>query len=127
MPELPIFPAKEETTIPAKVYDRIWVKEIVIRAPDPNGEAQGEVKLTKYGMFDGVAEMWEPKNDIWVTVQDMFSKADEDADLAVALQALLAYVYKLGVMEGVIVNPNPTTTEAPEQTTTPAPTTTEAP
>lgn len=124
MAALPIFPANDSTTVPAKVYDRIWVKEIRVRAPDPNGEVSGEVKLTKYGMFDGVAETWNASNDIWVRVDDMLEKSETDSDLALALQALLGYVYKLGIMEGIITNPNPTTTEAP---TTPAPTTTEAP
>ena len=139
MPNLPIFPANETSTIPAKVYDKIWVKEIVIKAPDPNGEVQGEVKLTKYGMFDsgevnesGVpikkAEMWEESKDIWLRVDNMLTTADTDADLDTALQALLGYVYKLGVMNGVIVNPNPTTTTTVAPTTTTvAPTTTPAP
>ena len=118
MPSLPIFPANENTVIPEKVYDRIWVKEIVIKAPDPNGEVNGEVKLTEYGMFDGKAEMWDESKDIWIRVDEMLAKSELDADLDTALQALLGYVYKLGIMEGVIVNPNPTT---------PAPTTTEAP
>ena len=131
MPSLPIFPANESTTVPAKVYDRIWVKEIVINAPDPNGEVYGEVKLTKYGMFPTgeqdengnntfKAEMWDDNRDIWLKVDNMLATSDMDADLNMALQALLGYVYKLGIMEGVISNPNPgsTTTEAP---TTPAP------
>ena len=54
---LPILNAVEPTVIPAKTYDRVWVEEIVIRAPDPNGDVVGEVKLHKYGMFDGVAEL----------------------------------------------------------------------
>ena len=142
MPSLPIFPANESTVIPEKVYDRIWVKQIIIHAPDPNGEVRGNVKLTKYGMFPTgeqdengnntfLAETWDESNDIWIKVEDMLQKSEEDSDMNMALQALLAYVYKLGVMEGVITNPNPTTTPAPTTTTSttttteePAPTTT---
>ena len=142
MPSLPIFPANESTVIPEKVYDRIWVKQIIIHAPDPNGEVRGNVKLTKYGMFPTgeqdengnntfLAETWDESNDIWIKVEDMLQKSEEDSDMNMALQALLAYVYKLGVMEGVITNPNPTTTPAPVTTTSttttteePAPTTT---
>lgn len=131
MPSLPIFPASESTTIPAKVYDRIWVKEIVIKAPDPNGEVSGEVKLTKYGMIPTgeqdengnntfIAEMWDSSNDIWLTVDNMLETSEMDEDMGMALQALLAYVYKLGVVNGVVQNPNPAPTEAPEATT-PAP------
>jgi len=132
MPNLPIFPANETSTIPAKVYDKIWVKEIVIKAPDPNGEAFGEVKLSKYGMIDTgevdgegnpivKAEMWPDSNDIWLRVDNMLTTADSDADLDTALQALLGYVYKLGVANGIITNPNPTTTTTAAPTTTPAP------
>ena len=142
MPSLPIFPANESKVIPEKVYDRIWVKQIIIHAPDPNGEVRGNVKLTKYGMFPTgeqdengnntfLAETWDESNDIWIKVEDMLQKSEEDSDMNMALQALLAYVYKLGVMEGVITNPNPTTTPAPTTTTSttttteePAPTTT---
>ena len=142
MPSLPIFPANESTVIPEKVYDRIWVKQIIIHAPDPNGEVRGNVELTKYGMFPTgeqdengnntfLAETWDESNDIWIKVEDMLQKSEEDSDMNMALQALLAYVYKLGVMEGVITNPNPTTTPAPTTTTSttttteePAPTTT---
>ena len=39
MPNLPIFNASEPNTVPAKVYDKIWIEQIVIQAPDPNGDA----------------------------------------------------------------------------------------
>ena len=29
IPQLPVFPASENTVIPEKVYDRIWIKEII--------------------------------------------------------------------------------------------------
>ncbi len=118
---LPIFPAKTPEVIPAKSYDKIWIKEIVVSAPDPNGEVNGEVKLSKYGMFDGVAETQPDNLDQWLRVSNMLEASLTDEDLALALQALLGYVYKLGIMEGVIANPNPTTTP---EATTPAPTTT---
>lgn len=133
IPQLPVFPASESTIIPEKVYDRIWIKEIIIVGPDPNGDVNGEVKMTKYGMFptgeqdaegnDIIrAEMWDSSNDIWLRIPNMLETSTTDPDLDMAMQALLAYTYKLGVMNGVIANPNPspTTTEAP-------PTTTEAP
>ena len=105
MPDLPVFPASENTVIPEKIYDRIWINEISIRGGDPNGDVNGEVKMTKYGMF--------PTGEV-------------DADGQPILIAETWDAYKLGVMNGVIFNPNPTTstTIAP---TTPAPTTTEAP
>lgn len=101
MPELPILNAVDPTIIPAKTYDRIWVEEIVIRAPDPNGDVTGEVKLHKYGMFNGVAE-FEPNGGHWIRVENMLNKADSDSDLQVAMSALLAYVGKIGVENNII-------------------------
>lgn len=137
MPDLPVFPASENTVIPEKIYDRIWINEISIRGGDPNGDVNGEVKMTKYGMFptgevdaDGqpilIAETWDSNQDVWLSIPNMLAASETDPELNMAMQALLGYAYKLGVMNGVIFNPNPTTstTIAP---TTPAPTTTEAP
>lgn len=103
MPELPIFNATDPKIIPAKVYDKIWIEEIVIRAPDPNGDVYGEVKLSKYGIFEGVAEL-SPEGGQWVRVENMLSKADSDNDLQVAISALLAYVGKVGVENNIISN-----------------------
>lgn len=98
---LPILNAVEPTVIPAKTYDRVWVEEIVIRAPDPNGDAVGEVKLHKYGMFDGIAEL-EPGNGKWIRVENMLAKSVEDTDLQTAMTALLAYVGKIGVENNIV-------------------------
>jgi hypothetical protein len=81
---LPILSAASPTTVPEKVYDRVWVEEIVIKGPDPNGEVSGEVKLHKYGMFDGLAEL-EPDGGQWIRIENMLAESDTDADLAVAM------------------------------------------
>ena len=101
MPELPILNAADPTIIPAKTYDRVWIEEIVIRAPDPNGDANGEVKLHKYGIFDGVAEL-DPNGGRWIRVDNMLSKANDDSDLQTAITALLSYVAKLGIENNII-------------------------
>lgn len=98
---LPILNAVDPTVIPAKTYDRIWVEEIVIRAPDPNGDVIGEVKLHKYGMFDGIAEL-EPGNGQWIRVDNMLAKSAEDIDLHTAITSLLAYVAKIGAENNII-------------------------
>lgn len=96
-----ILNAVEPTVIPAKIYDRIWIEEIAIRAPDPNGDAIGEVKLRKYGVFDGVAEL-EPGNGQWIRVENMLAKSSEDNDLAIVMSALLTYIGKIGVENNVV-------------------------
>jgi len=101
MPILPVLTAADPTTIPAKTYDRIWIEEIVIRAPDPNGEIHGEVKLHKYGIFDGVAE-FEPDHGRWIRIDNMLSLADSDTDLQNTMLSLISYVTKIGQNESVI-------------------------
>lgn len=103
MTELPIFNAVNPTTIPSKTYDRIWVEEIVIRAPDPNGDAVAEVKLHKYGLFDGIAEL-EPGNGQWIRVEDVLSQSSSDQDLNTAINSLLLYINKIGQINGIITS-----------------------
>jgi hypothetical protein len=98
---LPILSAASPTTIPTKIYDRVWVEEIVIKGPDPNGEVSGEVKLHKYGMFDGVAEL-EPDGGQWIRIENMLAESEADADLAAAMGSLIAYVMKLGKQKNII-------------------------
>ena len=98
---LPILSAASPTTVPEKVYDRVWVEEIVIKGPDPNGEVSGEVKLHKYGMFDGLAEL-EPDGGQWIRIENMLAESDTDADLAAAMGSLIAYVNKLGQQNDII-------------------------
>jgi len=105
---LPILNAKEPTVIPEKTYDRVWIEEICIKAPDPNGEVLGEVKMHKYGMFDdiaagsGVIAELDPNGGKWIRIENMLETAAEDSDLQTAFGALLGYVAKLGAENDVI-------------------------
>ncbi len=101
MADLPVLNASNPTEIPAKVYDRVWIEEVIIRARDPNGDFGGEVKLHKYGMFDGKAEL-DPKGGKWIFVEEILAKSEEDADLQAAMNALITYVTKLGVENDVV-------------------------
>lgn len=101
MINLPILNAVDPTVIPAKTYDRVWVEEIIIRAPDPNGDVNGEVKLHKYGIVDDVAE-FDPNGGQWVRVDNMLAKSTEDTDLQNAISSLLNYVAKIGVENNII-------------------------
>ena len=101
MNNLPILNAADPAVIPAKTYDRVWIEEIIIRAPDPNGDATGEVKLHKYGMFDGVAEL-EPGNGQWIRIDEMLSKADTITNLQAAVTALMTYITEVGVENSII-------------------------
>jgi hypothetical protein len=104
MADLPILNAVDPAVIPAKTYDRVWIEEIVIRAPDPNGDVTGEVKLHKYGMLDGVAEL-EPGNGQWVRVENMLEKSQIDSDLQSAMISLISYITKVGIENNIITPP----------------------
>lgn len=101
MADLPVFNAVDPTIVPAKIYDKIWVQQIVVSAPDPNSDIIGEVKLCKYGVFNGIAEL-DPKGCQWIKVDNMLSKASLDSDLQMAISALLAYVSKIGIENNII-------------------------
>jgi len=101
MADLPILNAVNPVVIPSKTYDKVWIEEIVIRAPDPNGDVTGEVKLHKYGMFDGIAEL-EPGNGQWIRVDNMLQKSETDTNLQTAMIALITYITEVGIENGII-------------------------
>lgn len=102
MINLPILNAVDPTVIPAKTYDRVWIEEIVIRAPDPNGDVSGEVKLHKYGVFNDIAEL-DPNDGKWVRVDNMLAKSTEDTDLQNAISSLLNYVAKIAIENNIVI------------------------
>lgn len=97
----PILVAATPLTIPAKIYDKIWVEEVVVSAPDPNQDATARVRLRKFAVIDGVAEL-EPGAGTWLTVNNVLSGAESDADLGQAVAALMAFIEKTGQAQGVI-------------------------
>lgn len=105
MADLPILTATNPETIPAKTYDRVWIEEVVIRAPDPNGDFLGEVKLRKYGMFDGIAE-FEPGNGQWIRVENILEQSNSNETLQTAMNALITYVAQLAVENSIVSAPD---------------------
>ena len=113
MADLPILNAADPSEIPAKVYDRVWVEEVIISAPDPNSDITGEVKLHKYGMFPSVDEEGneievaelDPQGGHWIRVANMLEKADTDANLQAAMTGIIGYVAQLGMENNKISTP----------------------
>lgn len=101
---IPTLTAATPLTVPAKVYDKIWVEEVVISAPDPNGDASARVRLRKFTVVDGVAEL-EPTPGNWLQINDLLANSETDADLAQVVSSLMAYIAKVGAAEGVITAP----------------------
>lgn len=103
MPDIPVLFAAEALEINAS-YTRLWVREIVISSPQIGGEAEARVMLTRYRLTDtGVEEA--PAEPLRLHLRDLLAGADSDPDLAAVVTALMNYVAKAGVAEGVIAAP----------------------
>jgi hypothetical protein len=98
---IPVLASANPVTVPAKVYDRVWVQEVVIAAPDPNGDATARICLRNFCVTDGVAEL-EPAAGVWLEVKDVLAGAAADPALAEVVQAIMAYVAKVGREQGHI-------------------------
>jgi len=105
MPDIPTLYAAEPLAISA-TYGKLWLREVVISAPVVGGEAEARVMLTRFRTTDtGVEEA--PAEPLRLHLKDLIAGADADADLAAALTAIMAYVAKAGVEQGVIAPPQP--------------------
>ena len=105
MPDIPVLYTSPDATISINaVYDRVWLRECVIQASQIGGEAEARVMLTRYRLTDdGVEEA--PAEPLRLHLRDLLSGADSDPDLAAVVTALMRYVAKAGVAEGVIAAP----------------------
>jgi hypothetical protein len=99
MPSIPTLFASEPLAISA-TYDRLWVREVVVSS-QTGGEAEARVTLVRFrSTDDGVEEA--PAEPIRLHVKDLLAGAEADADLAAAVGALMNYVAKVGVEQGVV-------------------------
>jgi hypothetical protein len=100
MPDIPTLYPSEPLAISA-TFDKLWVREIVISSPTVGGEAEARVTLVRFRTTEtGVEEA--PAEPIRLHVRDLLAGADSDPDLAAAVGALMNYVGKIGVEQGVI-------------------------
>lgn len=103
MPEIPTLYAAAPLSYSA-TYDRLWVREIVVSSVT-GGEAEARVTLVRFrSTEDGVEEA--PAEPVRLHVRDLLAGAEADADLAAAVGALMAYVAKVGIEQGVVAGPN---------------------
>jgi hypothetical protein len=99
MADIPTLFASEPLAISA-TYDRLWVREIVVSSV-VGGEAEARVTLVRFRTTDdGVEEA--PAEPVRLHVRDLLAGAEADADLAAAVGALMAYVAKVGIEQGVV-------------------------
>lgn len=105
MPDIPTLYTSPDATVSINaVYDRIWLRECVIQASQIGGEAEARVMLTRFRTTDdGVEEA--PAEPLRLHLTDLIAGADADPDLAAALTAIMNYVAKAGVEQGLIAPP----------------------
>ena len=83
--------ASQPTSIPAKVYDKWWVSNISVNAPNVNGDANAMVTLTKFRVLpDGTKEASDERVNF--RVEKLLEKSQEDANLASIVEGLMSYV-----------------------------------
>ena len=103
MPDIPVLYAADPLSISA-TYEKLWLRECVISAPVIGGEAEARVMLTRFRSDEhGVEEA--PAEPLRLHLRDLLAGADSDPDLAAVVTALMAYVAKAGIAEGVIAAP----------------------
>jgi hypothetical protein len=104
MPEITTLYAAEPLSISA-TFDKLWVREIVISAPDIGGEAEARITLERFrSTSDGVVEA-APGEPIRLRVGNLLAAAEADEALAAAVTAIMAYVGKVGIEQGVVAAP----------------------
>ena len=92
--------AQNPTVINA-VFDKIWVEEIVISAPELNSDAQARVRLRKFRTTESGGE-FSPEQAETITVDSIISGSRSDQDLANAILYLMNYIAKKGIESGII-------------------------
>ena len=103
MPDIPTLYAAEPLAISA-TYEKLWLREVVISAPVVGGEAEARVMLTRFRTTeDGVEEA--PAEPLRLHLRDLLAGADADPDLAAVVGALMNYVAKVGIEQGVVAAP----------------------
>ena len=105
MPDIPtLYTAPSATVSINAVYDRIWLREVVLSAPQIGGEAEARVMLTRFRTTEtGVEEA--PAEPLRLHLRDLLAGADSDPDLAAVVESLMKYVAKAGIEQGLIAPP----------------------
>lgn len=100
---LPILYAETPLSVPATTFDKVWIELIEITAPSPDEDATARVRLRRFQTANGVSEL--ERGSAMLVVENIIANSETDPDLAAAVNALMAYVAKKGIAEGVIAPP----------------------
>ena len=88
-------------TVLNAVYDRVWIQEIVIASPSPDGDAQARACLRKFRVTDKGSE-FAPDAAEWLTVENVLAESVKDPDLAAAIAPLMAFIAKRAAAQGMV-------------------------
>jgi hypothetical protein len=86
-----------------RTYDRVWVEEIVISAADPNADATARVRLRLYSDSLLLGREFHPEA-IDLSLDGLLAQAGADPDLDAAVTALMGYVRKLAIEQGIVAD-----------------------
>lgn len=108
--DLPIIPATVVTEVEVPVvtetqtvtYSRWFQTDMGISARDPNGPVNATAMMTKgRKLEDGTWELSTDPNDIvYISINDIFTLAETDEEVAHAIGAVLALVVRFGTEQG---------------------------
>ena len=90
-------------TVLNAVYDRVWIQEIVISAPSPDGDAQARACLRKFRVTDAGSE-FAPDAAEWLTVENVLAESAKDPDLAAAIAPLMGFIAKRAAAQGMVAH-----------------------
>lgn len=113
MADFPVIPASDTTPVEittqvvttqttTKIYDRWWMRGFRVPAPDPNAKINVVAILVKGNKDEN--GVWElsprPEDTIEITIEDVFTLAETDQEVAMALGLILSVVTRIGTSQG---------------------------
>ena len=93
--------AQAPLTVPATTYDRIWVELVEISAPSPSADATAYVRLRRYALRGDGSVATDPES-FRLEVPNIIASSATDSDLAEVVTALMKYIAKVGISNGII-------------------------
>lgn len=110
MTDYPVIAATETSSVEVPVvtqtetiiYNRWWQAGLGINARDPNGPVNATAMMTKgRKLADGTWELSkDDKDTVYISINDIFTLAESDPQVAQAIGAVLALVIREGTAQG---------------------------
>jgi hypothetical protein len=97
---IPVIYASQPTIVPESVYDKWWVRSVLISALSPNGDAHARVELVKFRTLpDGIAE--QGGDTELIEVDNLLASSADNPAIAAAVQSLMACIAGIAVERGI--------------------------